>query len=223
MVKLNKKKSKNKQAPVKQLTRKELRKQKAEEKKEHKRLFFSSKTEGKKLVAQAKQQQQQNLQGKTKKKKKTPKVAINPDDIPIEQLLSGEVNSDNDESVDSDFSDEEVDALLPESLKQQMKSKAKPEKLQKKPKLIEPTRPDAAETHRRELQRQKELENAAKKRRIQQLKEENEEEDKLIAKLEKKLGLNKTKNKNRLVRKMFNDGLDFALELCLDDEEELFK
>ncbi|KAM7359155.1 nucleolar MIF4G domain-containing protein 1 homolog [Cochliomyia hominivorax] len=222
MVKLNKKKSKTKNAPVKQLTRKELRKQKSEEKKEHKRLFFSSKTEGKKLVAQAIQQQQmQNGKAKKTNKKKKEIVQINPDDIPIEQLLSGEVNSDNDESVDSDFSDEEVDAMLPESLKQQMKSKVKePSQPVKKRKLIEPTRPNAEETHRKELQRQNELENASRKMRIKQLKLENEEEDKLIAKLEKKLGLNKTKNKNRLVRKMFNDGLDFALELCLDDEEE---
>ncbi|XP_023297218.2 nucleolar MIF4G domain-containing protein 1 homolog [Lucilia cuprina] len=219
MVKLAKKKNKTKQAPVKPLSRKELRKQKLQEKKEHKRLFFSSKTEGKKLVAEAKKQQQsEKIQ--TKKKSKKPKVTINPDDIPIEQLLSGEINSDNDESVDSDFSDEEVDALLPESLKLQMKAKAKPKAAVKKLKLIEPARPNAEDTHRKELQRQKDLENASKKRRIKQLKLENEEEDKVIAKLEKKLGLNKTKNKNRLVRKMFNDGLDFALELCLDDEEE---
>ncbi|XP_065359794.1 nucleolar MIF4G domain-containing protein 1 homolog [Calliphora vicina] len=221
MVKLAKKKSKTKHVHVKPLSRKELRKQKTEEKKEHKRLFFSSKTDGKKLVAEAKEQQKNNNgQDKKNNKKKKPKVTINPDDIPIEQLLSGEVNSDNDESVDSDFSDEEVDALLPESLKLQMKSKGKPQPPAKKAKQIQPTRPDAEEIHRRELQRQKELQNHSKKLRVKQLKVENEEEDKMIAKLEKKLGLNKTKDKNRLVRKMFNDGLDFALELCLDDEEE---
>ncbi|TMW51687.1 hypothetical protein DOY81_003233 [Sarcophaga bullata] len=217
MVKLNKKKPKAKQASVKQLSRKELRKQKLEEKKQNKRLFFSSKTEGKKLVAQAKQQQKENtLKEKKSNKKKKPKVLINPDDIPIEQLLSNEVNSDNDESVDSDFSDEEVNALLPESLKKQKIIQPPAKKV----KQLNPARPDAEIVHRRELQKQKDLENASKKRRIKQLKLENEEEEKTIAKLEKKLGLNKTKNKNRLVRKMFNDGLDFALELCLDDEEE---
>lgn len=72
----------------------------------------------------------------------------------------------------------------------------------------------------RNRKRQRDLETEARKQRIKQLKLDNMEEDKMIARLEKKLKLNKTKNKNRLVRKMFSDGLDFALELCLNDEDE---
>lgn len=219
MANLNKKKTKAKKIPVKKLSRKELRKQKEVDKKEQKRIFFSSKTEGKKLVAEAKLQKiNQNVKTKKNKKKKS-QVNINPDDIPIEQLLSGEVGSDDDESLDSDFSDDEVDSLLPETLKAKKPKLDKPIQT-KKSKQMQPIRPSAEEVHRKELQRQKEITNASKKRRIKQLKLENEEEDVMIARLEKKLGINKTKNKNRLVRKMFNDGLDFALELCLDDEDE---
>ncbi|XP_058978593.1 nucleolar MIF4G domain-containing protein 1 homolog [Musca domestica] len=221
MVKLKKPKSKEKR-PVK-LSRKEIRKQKSAEKKENKRIFFSSKTDGKKLVAEAKQQKQLNNKaaGNKKKKTKKSKPTVNPEDIPLEQLLSGHVDSDNDESLDSDFSDEEVDALLPNSLKVKREAEDEPNKPPiKKAKPQTSNRPNIEDQHRRELQRQKELESASRKQRIKQLKIENEEEDKIIAKLEKKLGLNKTKNKNRLVRKMFNDGLDFALELCLDDDEE---
>ncbi|XP_073843771.1 nucleolar MIF4G domain-containing protein 1 homolog [Musca autumnalis] len=222
MVKLKKGKSKEKR-PVK-LSRKEIRKQKAEEKKQNKRLFFSSKTDGKKLVAEAKQHNQQHNKSIGKKKKlKKPKQNINPEDIPLEELLSGNVDSDNDESLDSDFSDEEVNARLPNSFKTKRPAAEDEETHKPKIKKAKPqssNRPNVEDQHRRELQRQKELESASKKQRIKQLKLENEEEDKLIAKLEKKLGLNKTKNKNRLVRKMFNDGLDFALELCLDDDEE---
>lgn len=219
MVKLKKSKKKQKHAAPVKLTRKEMRKQKSEEKKQNKRIFFSSKTEGKKLVAEVKKQKEIKNGSVTKTKIKKPKPAINPEDMPLEQLLSGTVDSDNDESIDSDFSDEEVDALLPSSLKgKETNTTAQPSI--KKAKVQTSNRPNVEEQHRRELLRQKDLENAARKHRIKQLKIENEEEDKVIATLEKKLGLNKTKNKNRSVRKMFNDGLDFALELCLDDDEE---
>lgn len=72
----------------------------------------------------------------------------------------------------------------------------------------------------RNRKRQKDLEIEARKQRIKQLKLDNAEDDKEIARLEKKLKLNKSKNKNRLVRKMFSDGLDFALEICLNDDDD---
>ncbi|XP_013100468.2 nucleolar MIF4G domain-containing protein 1 homolog [Stomoxys calcitrans] len=221
MTKIRKGKLKQKHAAPANLTRKELRKQKSQQKKENKRLFFSSKTEGKNMVAQARKEKDIKLKTSIKKKNKKTKVAIDPKDMPLEQLLSGEVDSDNNESLASDFSDVEVDALLPATLKvKKVAVQNKPSPAIKKAKSQTSNRPNVEEQHRRELLRQKDLENASRKQRVKQLKLENEEEDKIIAKLEKKLGLNKTKNKNRMARKMFNDGLDFALELCLDDGEE---
>ncbi|XP_050337297.1 nucleolar MIF4G domain-containing protein 1 homolog [Bactrocera neohumeralis] len=218
MTKVAKKKDKGKSASTKKLSRKDLRKQKLQSKKENKRIFFSNKTNGAALVADAKAaaaNAQKSKKGKKKKKTKKPSKVVAPEDIPIEELLSGKVDSDNDESIASDFSDEEVSARIPANMAKQ----EKPIQNQKKKKQ-QPTRPDAEEQRRRVLKQQKDLENVARKQRLKQLKVENEEEDRLISKLEKKLKLNKTKDKNRLVRKMFSDGLDYALEFCLDDEEE---
>lgn len=60
------------------------------------------------------------------------------------------------------------------------------------------------------------------KQRIKQLKLANEDEDKTIHRLEKLLKIDKTKNKSkkRGVPKMFNDGLDYALEMCLPENIE---
>ncbi|KAH8262039.1 hypothetical protein KR038_008021 [Drosophila bunnanda] len=211
-------KIKKKEAHKKPLTRKEQRKQKTEAKKENKRLYHAGKINGtQRVVAAAEALAAQSLQGKNKKKKKTKKPKINPEDIPKEQLLSGEIGSDDDESIDSDFSDDEVDALMPKKAKVEIF-----EPLGKKVKIkggVIP-RQDEAEVRKRELRQQKELEGKSKKQRIKQMRLENEEEDREIAKLEKKLKLNKSKDKNRLVRKMFNDGLDYLLDFVLDDEEE---
>ncbi|XP_011195516.2 nucleolar MIF4G domain-containing protein 1 homolog [Zeugodacus cucurbitae] len=218
MTKVAKKKDKGKGASNKKLSRKELRKAKLQGKKENKRLFFSNKTNGAALVADAKAaaaNAQKSKKGKKKKSKKSTKV-VAPEDIPIEELLSGKIDSDNDESIASDFSDEDVNARIPANLAKQ----DKPIQEQKRKKKQQPTRPDAEEQRRRVLKQQKDLENVSRKQRLKQLKIENEEEDRIISKLEKKLKLNKTKDKNRLVRKMFSDGLDYALEFCLDDEEE---
>lgn len=217
MTKVAKKKDKAKSASNKKLSRKELRKQKLQSKKENKRLFFSNKTNGAALVADAKAaaaNAQKSKKLKKRKSKKSTKV-VSPEDISVEELLSGKVDSDNEESIASDFSDKEVSARIPAKIAKQ----EKPIQSQKKKKQ-QPTRPDAEIQRRRVLKQQKDLENVSRKQRLKQLKIENEEEDRLISKLEKKLKLNKTKDKNRLVRKMFNDGLDYALEFCLDDEEE---
>ncbi|KAH8373965.1 hypothetical protein KR200_005338 [Drosophila serrata] len=211
-------KIKKKEAHEKPLTRKEQRKLKTEAKKENKRLYHAGKSNGtQRVVAAAEALAAQSLQGKNKKKKKTKKPKINPEDIPKEQLLSGEIGSDDDESIASDFSDEEVDALMPNKAKVEIY-----EPLGKKVKIKGGAIPrqDEAEVRKKELRQQKELEGKSKKQRIKQLRLENEEEDREISKLEKKLKLNKSKDKNRLVRKMFNDGLDYLLDFVLDDEEE---
>lgn len=54
------------------------------------------------------------------------------------------------------------------------------------------------------------------KQRIGQLKMANEEEDKTIRKLEKLLKIDKTKSEKSVPR-MFRDGLDYALEMCLPE------
>lgn len=54
------------------------------------------------------------------------------------------------------------------------------------------------------------------KKRIKQLKMANEDEDKTIHKLEKLLKIDKNKRKKGIPR-MFNDGLDYALEMCLPE------
>lgn len=68
----------------------------------------------------------------------------------------------------------------------------------------------------REKQKQKQLEKEMKKQRVRQLKAANEEEDKMIRKLEKQLKIDKTRSQ-KYVPKMFNDGLEYALELCLPE------
>lgn len=55
-----------------------------------------------------------------------------------------------------------------------------------------------------------------KKQRVRQLKAANEDEDKMIRKLEKQLKIDK-KRSQKHVPKMFNDGLEYALELCLPE------
>uniref|UniRef100_A0A6P4G0F7 Nucleolar MIF4G domain-containing protein 1 homolog n=1 Tax=Drosophila rhopaloa TaxID=1041015 RepID=A0A6P4G0F7_DRORH len=213
-------KIKKKEAKKKPLTRKEQRKQKSEVKKQNKRLYHAGKTNGtQRVAAAAEASAAQSLQGKNKKKKKSKKPKVNPDDIPKEQLLSGEIDSDDDESIDSDFSDPDVDALMPKS-----KEKVEVfEPLGKRAKKMQGgaiQRQDEELVRRKELRQQKELSSKSKKQRLKTLRLENEEEDREINKLEKKLKLNKSKDKNRLVRKMFNDGLDYLLDFVLDDEEE---
>ncbi|XP_030385443.1 nucleolar MIF4G domain-containing protein 1 homolog [Scaptodrosophila lebanonensis] len=216
-------KIKKKEAYKKPLTRKEQRKQKVEQKKIKKRLYYSSKSDGGQRVAAAMAEAAANALATTKNKKgkKGKKPKINPEDIPVEQLLSGEVDADDDDSIDSNFSDEEVDALLPAERKGKVEVYNPLGKKAKKHAGIQ--REDETKVRQKELRQQKELQSKARKQRLKQLKLENEDEDKEIARLEKKLKLNKTKDKNRLMRKMFSDGLDYVLDLVLDDEEEKVK
>ncbi|XP_030570853.1 nucleolar MIF4G domain-containing protein 1 homolog [Drosophila novamexicana] len=213
MVKLKKKAA---HAPKKPLSRKEQRKLKQETKKNNKRIYHADKTNGAQRVAEAAAAAALAATQTSKKKKKPKKKQLKPEDMPREELLAGEVNEDDDESIASDFSDAEVNARLPSERKVETY-----EPLGKKPrKHAGIQRADEVEVRKRELRQQKELLSKSRKQRMKQLKLENVEEDKEIAKLEKKLKLNKSKDKNRLVRKMFNDGLDYLLDFVLDDEEE---
>ncbi|XP_037934847.1 nucleolar MIF4G domain-containing protein 1 homolog [Teleopsis dalmanni] len=211
------KKNKLKNSHIKKnLTRKELRKQKQLQKKENKRVFFSNKKQDE-VVNSSQHNTNKKFDKVNVKKNKNANNLAKP--ISVEQMLSGDVLGDDDESIESDFEDEEVNARLPVTMAAKRKEDTQHVNA-KKAKTHVVTRPDASEVHKREKQRQKDLENASKKQRVKQFLLENEEEDKVISRLEKKLKLNKTKDKNRLVRKMFNDGLDYALEFCLDDDEE---
>uniref|UniRef100_A0A1B0CIX8 C2h2-type zn-finger protein n=1 Tax=Lutzomyia longipalpis TaxID=7200 RepID=A0A1B0CIX8_LUTLO len=62
----------------------------------------------------------------------------------------------------------------------------------------------------------KEITGGSRKRRIAQLKAENEKEDRLIRQLEKKLKIDK-KRGEKSVPKCFDDGFDYILELCLPE------
>ncbi|EDW18323.2 nucleolar MIF4G domain-containing protein 1 homolog [Drosophila mojavensis] len=204
------------QPPKKPLSRKELRKLKQETKKNNKRIYHADKVNGAQRVAEAAAAAALAASKTGKKKKKPKKKQLKPEEISREELLAGEVDEDDDESIGSDFSDAEVDARLPAARKVEVY-----DLVSKKPKKHAGIqRQDEVEVRNRELRQQKELLSKSRKQRMKQLKLENEEEDKEIAKLEKKLKLNKTKDKNRSVRKMFNDGLDYLLDFVLDDEEE---
>lgn len=73
--------------------------------------------------------------------------------------------------------------------------------------------------HQRLLKQEHALRKDMGKQRINQLKQANEEEDKNIRKLEKMLKIDKSKSKKGVPR-MFHDGLDYALEMCLPESIE---
>lgn len=79
---------------------------------------------------------------------------------------------------------------------------------------MEPTQLE--KDQQRLAQQERALRKNMNKQRINQLKMANEEEDKTIRKLEKLLRIDKTKSV-KSVPKMFHDGLDYALEMCLPD------
>lgn len=84
-------------------------------------------------------------------------------------------------------------------------------------KKVPPKQPTQLELdHQRLVKQEQALRKEMGKQRINQLKQANEEEDKNIRKLEKMLKLDKSKSKNS-VPKMFHDGLDYALEMCLPE------
>ncbi|XP_049876312.1 nucleolar MIF4G domain-containing protein 1 homolog [Pectinophora gossypiella] len=90
---------------------------------------------------------------------------------------------------------------------------AEPEtQVKNKKQKVQPTSLDLLSKERLKEQREvKKLNSAMDQQRKKMLVEANEEEDKMIKKLEKQLGLNKAKNKNKLFA---DDGLDYLLEIC---------
>ncbi|KAG5679312.1 hypothetical protein PVAND_008887 [Polypedilum vanderplanki] len=78
----------------------------------------------------------------------------------------------------------------------------------------------------RQKKEQDEYMNEMKKSRVEQLKQANEEDDKIISKYEKLLKLKKRKKKDgdNVGLSKFNDGLDYLLELCTDDSiQKMYK
>lgn len=73
--------------------------------------------------------------------------------------------------------------------------------------------------HQRLLKQEQSLRKDMGKKRVKQLKMANEDEDKTIHKLEKLLKIDKSRSKKG-IPKMFNDGLDYALEMCLPENIE---
>lgn len=73
--------------------------------------------------------------------------------------------------------------------------------------------------HQRLKAQENSLRKDMNKQRVKQLKLFNKVEDKTIRRLEKLLKLDKNKSK-RDVPKMFHDGLDYALEVCLPENME---
>jgi nucleolar MIF4G domain-containing protein 1 len=117
-----------------------------------------------------------------------------------------------DMSGDEDF-DEELDEEIPSDFDDQEESESPvPAKVAKKSL-------DKFEQFReREMKEETEYYNEIKKNRIEQLKQQNEDEDKIIGKYEKLLKLNKRKKKSGSVSmSKFTDGLDYLLELCTDE------
>lgn len=62
----------------------------------------------------------------------------------------------------------------------------------------------------------RQYEEGLKEKRIEQLEAANEDDDRMIKKYEKLLKINRRKNKEG-VPKSINDGLDYALEFCTDE------
>lgn len=73
--------------------------------------------------------------------------------------------------------------------------------------------------HQRLVKQEQLLRKDMGKQRVKQLKMANEDEDRAIHRLEKLLKIDKSKSKKGIPR-MFNDGLDYALEMCLPENIE---
>ncbi|XP_055528264.1 nucleolar MIF4G domain-containing protein 1 homolog [Wyeomyia smithii] len=105
----------------------------------------------------------------------------------------------DDEEIDSDF-DEEIDSADEEAAT----------------KCADNGKSQLEKEREEELRELRNYELGLKEKRIAQLQAANEEDDLVIKKYEKLLRINRRKNKEG-VPKSFNDGLDYALELCTED------
>ncbi|XP_065093901.1 nucleolar MIF4G domain-containing protein 1 homolog [Ochlerotatus camptorhynchus] len=103
----------------------------------------------------------------------------------------------DDEEIDSDFGEDVEEA--PKKVKSGVEAMSQ----------LEKERQD-------ELKELRSYEQGLKEKRIEQMEAANEEDDMIIKKYEKLLKINRRKNKDG-VPKSFNDGLDYALELCTQE------
>lgn len=108
----------------------------------------------------------------------------------------------------SDFEDEEIDSDELSGMESETEEAAPP--------VFEDKITKAREKEANKFQK---YEDGLKLRRIEQLEQANDEEDKVISKYEKLLKLNKRKGKKDALTP-FNDGLDYILELCTKDSIE---
>ncbi|KAL1398852.1 hypothetical protein pipiens_008625 [Culex pipiens pipiens] len=127
---------------------------------------------------------------------------------PLEKQKRGGKGSGSEEEEEWDDDDEEIDSDLGEDVGDEPK--------------VEVRKGKGAVKSQMELEREEELrelksyEQGLREKRISQLEAANAEDDAIIKKYEKLLKINRRKNKEG-VPKSFNDGLDYALELCTED------
>ncbi|XP_038110578.1 nucleolar MIF4G domain-containing protein 1 homolog isoform X2 [Culex quinquefasciatus] len=127
---------------------------------------------------------------------------------PLEKQKRGGKGSGSDEEEEWDDDDEEIDSDLGEDVEDEPR--------------VEVRKGKGAVKSQMELEREEELrelksyEQGLREKRISQLEAANAEDDAIIKKYEKLLKINRRKNKEG-VPKSFNDGLDYALELCTED------
>lgn len=195
-------------------TRKELRKDKRLQKKAN-RVHFHKRKKELRIEYRARLKQKDGKGKRNDKPKEDAEEEMDEEDP--------SVNIGDDEEIESDFelSDEEMESKMRQRRYERRCDIPNNKWIQgsfyfsaNKPKPVELDR--LQQDQQREKQKQKSLEKEMRKQRVRQLKTANEEEDKVIRKLEKQLKIDKTRSEKH-VPKMFNDGLEYALELCLPE------
>uniref|UniRef100_A0A1Q3EYD3 Protein involved in high osmolarity signaling pathway n=1 Tax=Culex tarsalis TaxID=7177 RepID=A0A1Q3EYD3_CULTA len=131
-------------------------------------------------------------------------------DDPLEKQKRAGKGSGSEEEEDDD--DEEIDSDLGEDIEvEPVKPEVKKGKGAKKSVMSQ-----MEQEREEELRELKSYEQGLREKRISQLEAANAEDDAIIRKYEKLLKINRRKNKEG-VPKSFNDGLDYALELCTEE------
>lgn len=174
----------------------------------HVRLGFSGKSK----------QQRRTNQPKTRKeirKEKRQQKKINrfnyhsrkrKDRFPQEEDRAENSKRDADSEEEDDIDDEEIESDFEDEIEETGMSK----------KSVQQPMSQLEKERQEELKELKSYEQGLKDKRIEQLEAANEEDDMVIKKYEKLLKINRRKNKQG-VPKSFNDGLDYALELCSEE------
>lgn len=182
---------------VKTKSRKDQRKEKRQLKKVNRKEYFDNKA--KYVKGDSKQQKKGPA---TKNQKSKPKNGKPKANDPEEDVFD-----EDDEEIPSDEfgTDAEDDKAPPPPTPRKKKLSAAEDPTQR-------FRSDLA----KEKGEQKAMSKGMRKRRIEQLMEENEEEDRLIKKLEKRLKIDHSRAE-KAVPKCFDDGFDYILEMCLPE------